>query len=162
MPRFVSSDGRTVVDLITLSLTGSDRDGKWLRVTRDGWFHAEVRTCAELARIVDLADLRETLACLLSRRRRAGPEVPEHDAVGVPGVSWHRPARTDRVGPHRHCEPALIGLEVLTVGVPDLLHSVGHADGCVDGESSRYAGRLCGSVRELPCLATCLAALAAP
>jgi hypothetical protein len=62
LARFVTSDGRTVVDTIRLSLTGTGRDGHWYRIKHDGFFYAEVRTCAELGRLVNLADLREVLA----------------------------------------------------------------------------------------------------
>jgi hypothetical protein len=53
----VAQGGRTVVDTIRLSLTGHGRDGHWFRIARVGFFHAEVRTCAELRRFVNLADL---------------------------------------------------------------------------------------------------------
>jgi hypothetical protein len=65
LPRFVTSDGRTVVDVISLTLTGTGRDGRWFRIRHDGYFYAEVRTCAELGRLVNLADLRELLLRLL-------------------------------------------------------------------------------------------------
>jgi hypothetical protein len=67
LPRFVTSDGRTVVDLITLSATGSGRDGQWFRITCNGWFYAEVRTCTALGQLVDLAELREVLVRTLRR-----------------------------------------------------------------------------------------------
>lgn len=88
MPRFISGDRRTVVELINLSLTGTGRDGRWFRVTRDGFFIAEVRTCAELGRLVNLADLSEVLALAAHalRRRvnallRLEPPQPDHDRV---------------------------------------------------------------------------------
>jgi hypothetical protein len=49
------------VDLIRLTATSDHRDGEWLRVHRDGFFVAEVRTVAELAGQVDLAELEEAL-----------------------------------------------------------------------------------------------------
>jgi hypothetical protein len=57
--RLTSGDGRWRVDLIRLTATSDHRDGEWLRVQRDGIFVAEVRTLAELAAHVDVADLRE-------------------------------------------------------------------------------------------------------
>jgi hypothetical protein len=60
MPRrFVTGDGRTRVDAISLSATGTGRDGEWLRVTSDGFFVGQVRSCRDLAKLVDLADLKE-------------------------------------------------------------------------------------------------------
>jgi hypothetical protein len=57
--RLRSRDGRWRVDLIRLTATTDQRDGEWLRVHCDGIFVAEVRTLAELAAHVSLADLRE-------------------------------------------------------------------------------------------------------
>lgn len=65
--RYVNSDGRTVVDLIRLTLTGTNKDGEWFRVSRDGWLVGRVRTREQLARLVDLADLREALRALAPR-----------------------------------------------------------------------------------------------
>jgi hypothetical protein len=53
------------VETIRLSLTGTGRDGHWFRITHRGFFYAEVRTCAELGKLVDLADLKEVLLVLL-------------------------------------------------------------------------------------------------
>jgi hypothetical protein len=58
--RLKSRDGRWRVDLIRLTATSDHRDGEWLRVHRDGFF-TEVRTVAELATHVDLAELQEAL-----------------------------------------------------------------------------------------------------
>jgi hypothetical protein len=59
--RFRSADGQWVVDVINLSLTGNHRDGELLRVARWGWFVAELRSIAQLSKLVDLADLEEAL-----------------------------------------------------------------------------------------------------
>ena len=56
-----SKDGHWRVDLIRLSDTGTNRDGEWIRITRRGYFVAEVRTVEELARYVDPAELEEAL-----------------------------------------------------------------------------------------------------
>lgn len=68
MARFLSRDGRWRVDLIRLAATSDQRDGERLRVHRDGFFFAEYRSVAELAEVVDLAELEEALA----RGRGAG------------------------------------------------------------------------------------------
>lgn len=52
--------GATVAHLITLSQTGRGRDGQWFGIRHDGWFFAEVRTCAQLCELVNLPDLRES------------------------------------------------------------------------------------------------------
>lgn len=57
--RVRSRDGSWTVDVIRLSLTGNHRDGEKLRVSRWGWFVAELRTVEELADYVDLAELEE-------------------------------------------------------------------------------------------------------
>ena len=54
-----SADGRWRVDLIRLTATSDHRDGAWLRVCRDGFFVAEVRTVAELSEHLDVAELHE-------------------------------------------------------------------------------------------------------
>ena len=64
----MSAATATVVDVIRLTLTGTNQDGEWFRVSRDGWLIGRVRTCRELARLVDLADLREALG--ISRANR--------------------------------------------------------------------------------------------
>lgn len=71
MPKFVTSDGRTVVETIRLSLTGTGRDGQWFRIKHNGFFYAEVRTCAELGQLINLADLRELLARRAAAKGRA-------------------------------------------------------------------------------------------
>ena len=50
-----------MVDIISLAITGNHRDGGWYRLSRYGWFVAETRSIAELARHVELAQLREVL-----------------------------------------------------------------------------------------------------
>jgi hypothetical protein len=57
--RLRSRDGRWKVDLIRLTATSDHRDGEWLRVHHDSYFVAEVRTVAELAAHIDLAELEE-------------------------------------------------------------------------------------------------------
>jgi transposase InsO family protein len=59
--RLKSGDGRWRVDLIRHTATSDHRDGEWLRVHRDGFFVAEVRTVAELGDYVDVAELEEAL-----------------------------------------------------------------------------------------------------
>jgi hypothetical protein len=54
--RWTAPDG-WVVDVIRLSLTGTGRDGTWLRIRRRGFWVADVRTVAELAAFVPLASL---------------------------------------------------------------------------------------------------------
>ena len=60
--RFRSIDGEWVVDVIRLSLTGDHSDGERFRVTRYGFFVAEVKTIDELRQHVDPAELEEALA----------------------------------------------------------------------------------------------------
>jgi hypothetical protein len=60
--RFRGIDGEWVVDVIRLSLTGDHRDGERFRVTRHGFFVAEVKTIDELRQHVDPAELEEVLA----------------------------------------------------------------------------------------------------
>ena len=62
--RVRSADGQWTVDAIRLALTGTGRDGEWLRIARWGWHVADVRTVRELAAIVDLAELVAELHCL--------------------------------------------------------------------------------------------------
>lgn len=57
--RYVSRDRRWRVDIIRLNCTSDNRDGEWLRVHRDGMFHSEVRTIAELGDVLDVADPEE-------------------------------------------------------------------------------------------------------
>jgi hypothetical protein len=59
--RFRSIDGEWVVDVIRLSLTGDHRDGECFRVTRYGFFVAEVKTIDELRQHIDPAELEEAL-----------------------------------------------------------------------------------------------------
>ena len=59
--RFRTTDGEWVVDVIRLSLTGDHRDGDRFRVTRHGFFVAEVKTIDELRQHVDPAELEEAL-----------------------------------------------------------------------------------------------------
>jgi hypothetical protein len=57
--RFRSRDGQWVVDLISLSGTGNNRDGKRFRVLQHGFFVAEARDLNELSRYVDLSELED-------------------------------------------------------------------------------------------------------
>lgn len=56
-----SKDGNWQVEDITLALTGDGRDGHWLRLRYRGYFVAECRTVAELARYVDISELEDAL-----------------------------------------------------------------------------------------------------
>jgi hypothetical protein len=59
--RFATADGQWVVDVIHLSLTGTNRDGQWIRVRHHGYLAGEVRNCGELAKVpgLPLTDLVE-------------------------------------------------------------------------------------------------------
>jgi hypothetical protein len=46
-----------VIDVIRLSLTGTGRDGEWLRISRWGIRIADVPTVDELTRYFNLAEL---------------------------------------------------------------------------------------------------------
>jgi hypothetical protein len=59
--RFRSIDGEWVVDVIRLSLTGDHRDGECFRVSRHGFFVAEVKAIDELRQHIDPAELEEAL-----------------------------------------------------------------------------------------------------
>jgi hypothetical protein len=67
--RWRTADGQWCVDAIRLSATPDRRDGDWLRVRWRGYWKADVRTVAELARLVPLDQLAE--APLLLRAMRA-------------------------------------------------------------------------------------------
>lgn len=56
-----SKDGNWQVEVITLALTGDGRDGHWLRLSYRGYFVAECRTVAELARYFDISELEDAL-----------------------------------------------------------------------------------------------------
>ena len=47
--------------MIHLTLTGTHRDGEWLRVRRWGMHFADLRTIEQLAEVVNLATLEEAL-----------------------------------------------------------------------------------------------------
>lgn len=68
--RVRSRDGEWVIDVVRLSLTGTGRDGEWLRVSRWGCFVTELRSVSELARLVDLATLEEALTRITTIRGR--------------------------------------------------------------------------------------------
>jgi hypothetical protein len=54
-----SSDGEWVIDVISLTATGTHRDGDWLRIKRWGCHIADVRSVDELREHIDLAELEE-------------------------------------------------------------------------------------------------------
>jgi hypothetical protein len=62
-----SADGQWRVDVINLTVTPNHHDGAWLRISRWGWWVADVRTIGELRDYLDPADLAEAL------RRHIGP-----------------------------------------------------------------------------------------
>jgi hypothetical protein len=77
------------VDVIRLSLTGTGRDGTWLRIRRGGFWIADVRTVAELEAFVPLGSLepgglrpRELAGCVRPgrfpalRHQRSGDRGP--------------------------------------------------------------------------------------
>lgn len=73
-----TAPGGWVVDVIRLSLTGTGRDGTWLRIRRRGYWIADVRTVAEVAAFLPLASLEpDALASRQYRRTypRAGAGV---------------------------------------------------------------------------------------
>jgi hypothetical protein len=57
MPDRYRAPGGWTVQVIHLTATSGNRDGEWLRVALHGWWVADVRTVAELARWIDLAEL---------------------------------------------------------------------------------------------------------
>jgi hypothetical protein len=60
--QYRSVDGQWVVDVITLTATGTNRDGAWLRIKRWGCHIADVRTIDELCDYVESwRDLEQTL-----------------------------------------------------------------------------------------------------
>ena len=71
--RFRSADGQWTVEVIRLTLTGSNRDGECFRVCHYGFYVAEARTIDELREHVDLAELEESLA--ITRLRRTDEEL---------------------------------------------------------------------------------------
>jgi hypothetical protein len=72
--RLATADGRWAVDVISLPLTGTGRDGAWLRVREFGFFAAEVRRREDLARFpFSLCDLRAALARLAVSRATRRP-----------------------------------------------------------------------------------------
>jgi hypothetical protein len=88
--RYRSKDGCWTVTPISLSLTGTGRDGDWLRVSYPGMFVAEVRTLAELAEY--------------RVRRPAGPARSLIHA-GAP-CAWEKPDSDAAAGYARlKCEP---------------------------------------------------------
>lgn len=80
--RYTSADGEWAVEVIHLALTGNNRDGEWLRVSRWGCFVAEVRSIAELSAYVNLAELEQAL----------GPFRTSPRNTGRPAMVWRRRA----------------------------------------------------------------------
>jgi hypothetical protein len=72
--RWRTADGQWCVDAIRLSATPDSRDGDWLRVRWRCYWKADVRTVAELARLVPLDQLAE--APLAPGRPRWQPGPP--------------------------------------------------------------------------------------
>lgn len=73
-------DREWIIDVIRLSLTGTGRDGEWLRISRWGIHVADVRTVDELTRYVDLTEL----CTFLVRQRPAGACI-QREPVGIIG-----------------------------------------------------------------------------
>jgi hypothetical protein len=59
-----------MIDVIHLTLTGTHRDGEWLRVRRWGMHFADLRTIEQLAEVVDLAT--EQLSIPVDQDRSGG------------------------------------------------------------------------------------------
>ncbi|SRR5258708_5467852 len=69
----MSSDGRTVVELIRITDPSTGRDVERLRIKRDGYFLADVRSWDDATKLgVDIEDLRETLGKLPGQQGRSG------------------------------------------------------------------------------------------
>lgn len=47
-PRFIGPDGFAVEAIYRTGASSPELDGGWYRITQHGYFHAEVRTIAEL------------------------------------------------------------------------------------------------------------------
>lgn len=62
-----------MLDAITLTATGTHRDGEWIRVSRWGFRVADLRSVEQLAALVDLAALEEALLkCVGSNHQQDG------------------------------------------------------------------------------------------
>jgi hypothetical protein len=70
--RVRSPDVEWIIDVIRLTLTGTHRDGEWLRVRRWGMHFADLRTVEQLAEVVDLATLEEALGGAVAGSRGPG------------------------------------------------------------------------------------------
>jgi hypothetical protein len=88
--QWISSDGHWRVDLIHLSLTGTNEDGEWLRVKHYGYLVGRARGWDGVGPLgvgvgvgvgVDVSDLRESLARLI------GPASGVSYAHGVERVA---------------------------------------------------------------------------
>lgn len=73
-------DREWIIDVIRLSLTGTGRDGEWLRISRRGIHVADVRTVDELTRYVDLTKL-----CTFLVRQRLVGACMLRQPVGIIG-----------------------------------------------------------------------------
>lgn len=91
--RWRTADGQWCVDAIHLSATPDRRDGEWLRVRWRGYWKADVRTIAELARLVPLDRLQE--APLAVRAVRFRHAERHHSRDGAPGYQLRRRAWPD-------------------------------------------------------------------
>lgn len=60
--RWLTADGQWVVDVISVSATGTRLDGVWLRIRQHGFFAGEVRGLEDLARFpFTVTDLQSAL-----------------------------------------------------------------------------------------------------
>lgn len=84
--RVRTCNGEWVIDVIRLSLTGTGRDGEWLRISRWGLHIADVRTVDELVQYVDFSELQAVLAWVaLNPALSTGAAAPQ-----VSGMRWWR------------------------------------------------------------------------
>jgi hypothetical protein len=76
MPDRYRAPGGWTVEVVQLSLTPDRRDGTWIRVPLHGFFVADIRTVAELAQWIELAELEEALTPASSRVRGTRQTTP--------------------------------------------------------------------------------------
>jgi hypothetical protein len=85
--RWVTADGRWVIDVIRLSATGTNRDGTWLRVRYCGFLAGEVRRWEDLGQFpFDVSDLRGEL---MQRSLPGVVRVPAKQVVDRGGARGH-------------------------------------------------------------------------
>jgi hypothetical protein len=72
-----------MIDVIHLTLTGTHRDGEWLRVRRWGMHFADLRTVDQLAEVVDLATLEEALGGAAAGMVDAWIRFPANTGTGL-------------------------------------------------------------------------------